>query len=93
MKGFEPPTYGLQIRCSTVELHQQHFINGYPHLTCLYLEQVYQTFIYLSNFLRQVFLILENIYKYFLKLKVKFQIDYHGGIVKKQQQKVQKHLR
>ena len=23
MKGFEPPTYGLQIRCSTVELHQQ----------------------------------------------------------------------
>jgi len=23
VKGFEPPTYGLQIRCSTVELHQQ----------------------------------------------------------------------
>ena len=23
MKGFEPPTYGLQIRCSTIELHQQ----------------------------------------------------------------------
>ena len=23
VKGFEPPTYGLQIRCSTVELHQR----------------------------------------------------------------------
>ena len=22
VKGLEPPTYGLQIRCSTVELHQ-----------------------------------------------------------------------
>lgn len=23
VKGFEPPTYGLQNRCSTIELHQQ----------------------------------------------------------------------
>lgn len=23
MKGLEPPTYGLQIRSSTIELHQQ----------------------------------------------------------------------
>ena len=23
VKGLEPPTYGLQIRCSTIELHQQ----------------------------------------------------------------------
>ena len=22
VKGFEPPTYGLQNRCSTIELHQ-----------------------------------------------------------------------
>ena len=22
VKGLEPPTYGLQIRCSTIELHQ-----------------------------------------------------------------------
>ena len=29
VKGFEPPTYGLQIRCSTVELHQQ-FIYKVP---------------------------------------------------------------
>ena len=27
VKGFEPPTYGLQIRCSTVELHQLHFLS------------------------------------------------------------------
>ena len=26
VKGFEPPTYGLQIRCSTVELHQLYFL-------------------------------------------------------------------
>ena len=25
VKGFEPPTYGLQNRCSTIELHQQMF--------------------------------------------------------------------
>ena len=30
VKGFEPPTYGLQIRCSTVELHQQ-FIKFVKH--------------------------------------------------------------
>ena len=29
VKGFEPPTYGLQIRCSTVELHQQLVKNFY----------------------------------------------------------------
>ena len=27
VKGFEPPTYGLQIRCSTVELHQLYITN------------------------------------------------------------------
>ena len=26
VKGFEPPTYGLQIRCSTVELHQLYIV-------------------------------------------------------------------
>jgi hypothetical protein len=31
VKGFEPPTYGLQIRCSTVELHQQSSNNSIPH--------------------------------------------------------------
>ena len=25
VKGFEPPTYGLQNRCSTIELHQHMF--------------------------------------------------------------------
>ena len=27
MKGFEPPTYGLQIRCSTIELHQHFYLS------------------------------------------------------------------
>ena len=29
VKGFEPPTYGLQIRCSTIELHQLHPLQNY----------------------------------------------------------------
>ena len=28
VKGLEPPTYGLQIRCSTIELHQ-HLVSYY----------------------------------------------------------------
>ena len=26
VKGFEPPTYGLQNRCSTIELHQHRLV-------------------------------------------------------------------
>ena len=33
MKGIEPPTYGLQNRCSTIELHQ--LFQRYPNYTSL----------------------------------------------------------
>ena len=39
MKGLEPPTYGLQIRSSTIELHQQG--NKYKILNKKSINQLY----------------------------------------------------
>ena len=36
VKGFEPPTYGLQIRCSTVELHQHTNMSVIPLVYLLF---------------------------------------------------------
>jgi hypothetical protein len=35
VKGLEPPTYGLQIRCSTIELHQR-----IRYLSILYVDEI-----------------------------------------------------
>ncbi len=59
VKGFEPPTYGLQIRCSTVELHQQYLTKHLVMLPSMYIIKFPKT----SQYHLKSFLIFEGIFE------------------------------
>ena len=87
MKGFEPATYGLQIRCSTVELHQPLLVQD----SHLHLLQANPTKINKNSQLFLLIFFFQNlaINKRFYYLSIR-QTGFHVCIVKMLQRKGQK---
>jgi hypothetical protein len=89
VKGFEPPTYGLQIRCSTVELHQPNVFNIKLNVND-YITNIYTINLEISQINFYLFWNFVNFNSLQNSNEIKFQTDSRDGIVKMLQQKDRK---